>query len=211
VGARTPAVDADAQDACCESPGVSPAGTVQERGDDQGDAEILVQDQDGLLERFEEFYRGRPSVLAFFYTRCDNPYKCSLTITRLAAVQRLLDERGLGGRVRVTAVTYDPEFDLPHRLKLYGEDRGMRFGENARFFRAVSGFGRLRRRFDLRANYGPSTVNRHRIEVHVLDEQARVRASLTRLQWQVDDVVRAVDELAQDIARRTATPNASKG
>jgi len=149
-------------------------------------------------------------VLAFFYTRCDNPYKCSLTITRLAAVQRALDERGLAGGVRVTAVTYDPEFDLPHRLKLYGEHRGMRFGETARFFRAVSGFDRLRRRFDLRANYGPSTVSRHQIEVHVLDEQARVRTSFTRLQWQVDDVVRAVEELAQEIAGsqpagRTAT------
>jgi cytochrome oxidase Cu insertion factor (SCO1/SenC/PrrC family) len=200
VGAGTPPVDADAQDACCGPDQVAPTGTVQERRDDEDGAEILVQDQDGLLERFEEFYRGRPSVLAFFYTRCDNPYKCSLTITRLAAVQRALDERGLAGGVRVTAVTYDPEFDLPHRLKLYGEHRGMRFGETARFFRAVSGFDRLRRRFDLRANYGPSTVNRHQIELHVLDEQARVRTSFTRLQWQVDDVVRAVEELAQDIA-----------
>jgi cytochrome oxidase Cu insertion factor (SCO1/SenC/PrrC family) len=216
VGAGTPAVDADAQDACCESPGVARAGTdAQERGDDEGAAEILVQDQDGLLERFEEFYRGRPSVLAFFYTRCDNPYKCSLTIARLAAVQRAMHERGLAGGVRVTAVTYDPEFDLPHRLKLYGEHRGMQFGENARFFRAVSGFGRLRRRFDLQANYGPSTVNRHQIEVHVLDEQARVRASFTRLQWRIDDVVRVVEELAQDVAgsrsaERTATGSVSK-
>jgi protein SCO1/2 len=200
VGAGTPPVGADAQDACCESSGIAPAGTVEARGGDESDAEILVQDQDGLLERFEEFYRGRPSVLAFFYTRCDNPYKCSLTITRLAALQRVLDERGLAGGVRVTALTYDPEFDLPHRLKLYGEHRGMQFGENVRFLRAVSGFGRLRRRFDLRANYGASTVNRHQIEVHVLDEQARVRTSFTRLQWQVDDVVRAVEELAQDIA-----------
>jgi protein SCO1 len=210
VGAGTAAVDAEAQDACCDSPGVAPAGIVQGRDDAEGDAEILVQDQDGVLERFEEFYRGGPSVLAFFYTRCDNPYKCSLTITRLAAVQRALDQRGLSGGVRITAVTYDPEFDLPHRLKLYGQHRGMQFSENARFFRAVSGFGRLRRRFDLRANYGPSTVNRHQIEVHVLDEQGRVRTSFTRVQWQVDDVVRAVEELAQDIARTTVTPNASR-
>jgi cytochrome oxidase Cu insertion factor (SCO1/SenC/PrrC family) len=100
-------------------------------------------------------------VVAFFYTRCDNPHKCSLTITKLAALQGSLEERGLAGALKVAAITYDPDFDLPNRLRLYGNDRGMRFGEDARFFRATSGFQEIRRRFDLGVNYGASTVNRH--------------------------------------------------
>jgi protein SCO1 len=211
AAAGTTAADVAAQDTCCAPAAPSDAGTVQERGHDESAAtEILLEDQGGRLERFDDFYRGAPSVLAFFYTRCDNPYKCSLTITRLAEVQRALDERGSAGGIRVTAITYDPEFDLRHRLKLYGEQRGVRFGENTRFFRATSGFGRLRQRFHLGVNYGASTVNRHQIEVYVLNEQARATAAFTRLQWQVDDVVRAAEEHAQDLAARGSTSGPSR-
>jgi hypothetical protein len=77
---------------------------------------------------------------------------------------------------------------------LYGDDRGMRFGEDARFFRATSGFQELRRYFDLGVNYGASTVNRHQTEVYVLNDQGDVTAAFTRLQWEVEAVLRAVED-----------------
>ena len=133
--------------------------------------------------------------MAFFYTRCDNPYKCSLTITKLAALQDRFAQRGIADAVTIAAITYDPAFDVPERLRRYGTDRGVRFGERTRFFRVTSGFADFRRRFDLGVNYGPSTVNRHRIEVHVLDAEGRVAASFTRRQWEVDKVADAVQHL----------------
>jgi protein SCO1/2 len=155
----------------------------------------MLEDQDGRPESFEEFFRGKPAVVAFFYTRCDNPYKCSLTITKLAALQGSLKERGLAGALKVTAITYDPDFDLPNRLRLYGNDRGMQFGEDARFFRVTSGFQQIRQRFDLGVNYGASTVNRHQTEVYVLNGQGDISTSFTRLQWEVAAVLRAVENL----------------
>jgi protein SCO1/2 len=145
----------------------------------------MLEDQDGRPERFEEFFRGKPSIVAFFYTRCDNPYKCSLTITKLAALQASLEERGLAGALKVTAITYDPEFDLPHRLRLYGSDRGVQFGKDARFFRITSGFQEIRQRFHLGVNYGASTVNRHQTEVYLLNEHGEISASFTRMRWEV--------------------------
>ena len=47
------------QDACCGPAGVAPAGTVHEPGGDEGRTDVLVEDQDGFMERFEEFYRGK--------------------------------------------------------------------------------------------------------------------------------------------------------
>ena len=44
-----------------------------------------LEDQDGARVTFGEFFAGKPSVVAFFYTRCDNPNKCSLTITKLGS------------------------------------------------------------------------------------------------------------------------------
>ena len=56
---------------------------------------VVLEDQEGRRASFGEFFRGKPSVVAFFYTRCDNPNKCSLTVTKLAALQEALAGRGL--------------------------------------------------------------------------------------------------------------------
>jgi protein SCO1/2 len=157
--------------------------------------DVALEDQHGRSETFEGFFRGKPSLIAFFYTRCESPYKCSLTVTRLGRLQALLEERGLAGRLRLAAITYDPEFDIPKRLETYGSDRSVRFGDDVRFFRttSMSGFDRLAQYFQLGVGYGRSTVNRHRIEAHLLDAQGEIAESFTRLQWTPEAVLAAAD------------------
>ena len=150
---------------------------------------LALEDQDGARETFDGFFRGRRSVVAFFYTRCDNPAKCSLTVTRLAELQRRLAAAGSGDRVNLAAITYDPGYDLPHRLRAYGSDRGLEFGARARMFRAPDGGDELRRHFDLRVGYTGSIVNRHAVELYVLDADARAEAAWSGLRWDVGDVL----------------------
>jgi protein SCO1/2 len=158
----------------------------------------VFEDHDGTPVTFGEFFRGRPSIVVFFYTRCDNPFKCSLTITKLARVQKLLEERGLAERVNIAAITYDPAFDLPGRLRGYGENRGVRLGARHRMLRAVEGNDALRRHFKLGVNFITSLVNRHRIEVYILDAEGRVAASFERLQWEERRVAERAAELLED-------------
>jgi protein SCO1/2 len=155
--------------------------------------DVALQDQHGRYETFEGFFSGTASLVAFFYTRCNSPYKCSLTVTKLGRLQALLEQRGLVGRLRLAAITYDPDFDTPKRLERYGCDRSVRFGEDVRFFRTTSGSGldRLARYFRLGVGYGPSTVNRHRIEAHLLDARGEIAESFTRLQWTPEAVLAA--------------------
>jgi hypothetical protein len=108
-----------------------------------------------------ELLSGRTTVLAFFYTRCMNPRKCSLTITRLAALAATTSALEPG----ILAMSYDPEFDVPSRLLRYGSERGFPFGENARFVRAIDGWQDLRAMLGLRVGYGPVTVNEHAREL----------------------------------------------
>jgi protein SCO1 len=157
--------------------------------------DVALEDQDGARTTFGSFFTGKPSVVAFFYSRCDNVRKCSLTVTKLAALQRALAARGLAGRVRLSAITYDPGFDLPARLALYGRERGVTFGEDVRFFRVPSGFDEVRSAFDLGVNYTGAIVNRHRIELYVLDRRGRIAASFTRLTWNDDEVVARLERL----------------
>ena len=151
--------------------------------------EVEFEDQDGGPVRFIHFFRDRPSIVAFFYTRCDNPYKCSLTVTKLARVQKILRERGLQERIQTAAITYDPDFDLPERLKTYGSDRGVSVDDRHKILRATQGADTLRRHFELGVSFVESVVNRHRIELYILDGKGQMAASYTRLHWDEQEVV----------------------
>jgi protein SCO1/2 len=149
----------------------------------------VFEDQDGAITSYGELFCGRPTIVVFFYTRCDNPLKCSLTIWKLAQVQRLLESRGLAGQVRTAAITYDPAFDLPERLRTFGRNRGLRMDAEHRLLRAVDGIAPLRSHFGLGVSFAGSLVNRHRIEIYLLDRQGRIARSFERLHWNEAQVV----------------------
>ncbi|QPF86448.1 SCO family protein [Bradyrhizobium genosp. L] len=168
-----------------------PSRTAAARSDPKSIDAVVLQDQDGKLLTFSEFFRGCPSIVVFFYTRCDNPMKCSLSVTKLARIQALLGAQGLSERLRTAAITYDPEFDRPERLRVYGKDRAVRMDENHRMLRAVEGHEALRDYFELGVNYVESLVNRHRIELYVLDGAGQVAVSFERLHWDEEQIVAA--------------------
>jgi protein SCO1/2 len=152
-------------------------------------SDIELEDQDGNTLAFGRFFGRKPSVVAFFYTKCDNPNKCSLTVTKLARLQKILEEERLDGLLRIAAITYDPEYDLPRRLKAYGENRGVTFGDDIRMFRARSGFHELQEYFQLGVNFTGTTVNLHRIELFVLDSRGEIVATFARLRWDIQEVL----------------------
>ncbi len=155
---------------------------------------VVFEDQEGLSISFKDFFRGRPSIVVFFYTRCDNPLKCSLTITKLARVQKLLEARRLTDEIRTAAITYDPAFDLSERLRGYGQNRGVRLDAHHRMLRATDGINALRSHFKLGVNFIESLVNRHRIELFILDAEGRIAARFERIHWDELQVVdRAIE------------------
>lgn len=190
---RTTATAPPAERSCCDTAAAELGGFRARIPAAAADAvsveSVLLEDQDGNRIRFGEFFRGQPSVVAFFYTRCNNPQKCSLTITKLARVQQLLAQRDLATRIHTAAITYDPAYDLPARLRGYGESRGVRMNADHRMFRAPDGLRALRMHFQLGVNFVQSLVNRHRIELYVLDREGRTAGSFERLEWDEEEVV----------------------
>ena len=157
---------------------------------------VRFEDQNGDAIRFDEFFVGRPSVVVFFYTRCDNPLKCSLTVTKLARIQKALECQGLGDRIRTAAITYDPGFDLHERVHAYGANRGVRMDAHHRMLRPVDGIDPLRAHFALGVNFIESLVNRHRVEAYILDAKGRIAVSFARIRWDEQEVMaRAIEVL----------------
>ena len=169
----------------------------------------VFEDQNGQALTFGEFFHGRPSIVAFFYTRCDNPLKCSLTVTKLARIQQLLDAEGVADQINTAGITYDPGFDSPERLLNYGVHRGVRFASHHRLLRTRDGLDSVRKHFKLGVNFIESLVNRHRIEIYILDATGRVAGYFGRIQWNEKEVVqRAVEVLRENLnAKATQRTN----
>jgi protein SCO1/2 len=174
---------------CCEP------GRFAERVDDAVAAEpaggavdldLQLQDQDGRRLTVGELLREPVTVVTFFYTRCPNPERCSATITNLARVQSLA-----GPAVGIAAVTYDPGYDTPARLRTYGAARGIRFGRTARLLRCPRDHDALARSFGLRVGYNGSVVNRHAIELHLVAADGRILQTWARVRWDPADVALA--------------------
>ena len=160
---------------------------------------VTLEDQCGNTFSFRGLFRsGHPTVVAFFYTRCENPYKCSLTVSKLGHVQRLLRARGFGDSIRTVGITYDPEFDTPTRLSRYGHDRGLSLDARHILVRATAGFDELRRHFGLGVSFFESLVSRHRIEVFVLDRKGRIAVTFHRLNWSEEQIVEHAAALVED-------------
>jgi len=165
---------------------------------------VALQDHRGETRSFRERFRGQPSIVVFFYSRCDNPYKCTLTLSKMSRVQAILEERGLFDRISTAAVSYDPVYDTPERLLRYGRNRGFRIdSEYHVLLRAPEGFDVLRRHFELGVSFFDSFVSRHRIEVFVLDGEGRVAFTFQRLNWSEE---KAVDEALALLAAAPKSP-----
>ena len=83
---------------------------------------FTLYDQEGAVVSFTRF-RGRRVILNFIYTRCPIPTMCSAATARLAALQKLVREKGLPD-VTFVSLSLDPVHDTPPVLKAYAATHG---------------------------------------------------------------------------------------
>jgi len=158
-------------------------------------ANVCLEDHEGQKLPFKDAFTQKYTLVAFFYTRCDNPLKCSLTISNMANLQKLFSEEGLSQQINLAAITYDSNYDLPFRIKIYGEARGLKLNESARMFRVTSGYKTLKQYFDLGVNYTGEVVNRHIIELYLLDEHGNISMSFQRQKIDNQDIISHIKDV----------------
>ena len=196
-----------AADACCAAAHTTFRWPWGDRRDCSPLAAFELEDQDGVRTTFGALMRDHVTIVAFFYTRCDNPWKCSLTIAKLAVLQREIEARGLAERLHIAAISYDGDFDAPDRMRAYAAARGLRPGGSVRLLRATTSLEPLRRQFGLGVGFIESLVNRHRLELYVLDPRLRLAAAFVRLDWREDAVLaRAIELIDEGVPPLDAGP-----
>lgn len=187
---------------CCEIEGKTTTGvsrlwkskrTISSIGN------LEVQNQDEKWMSLNEMIGQKPTAIAFFYTRCMNPNKCTLTINKMAWLQKELIQKGLEDKVNLIAFTYDPGHDTATKLRVFGENRGIVFEPNIQLVRTrPEDFAALSDFFELGVNHVASTVNQHRLELYLLNQNGNIATTYTRLQWEVakvaNDLTKLVDQ-----------------
>jgi cytochrome oxidase Cu insertion factor (SCO1/SenC/PrrC family) len=145
--------------------------------------DVRYQDHDGRRGSIDEL-TGKPILLTFFYSRCQNSAKCSAAVARMAALQGLLKQHGLDTRVRLLVITYEPQFDTPERLNRFSRDRGLVLGENALALRLDEGdHQRLVDEIEAPVNFNSGWVNTHGVELTLIDSEGRIVRKYHTVLW----------------------------
>lgn len=164
---------------------------------------LKVENEDGISMPLKDVVGHKPTAIAFFYTRCMNPNKCTLTINKIGWLQKELIKNGLEAKVNLIAFTYDPAYDTPAKMRTFGENRGMTFGPHVHALRTRSeDFATLSNFFQLGVNHVSSTVNQHRLELYILNKDGIIKTTYTRLQWEVEKVAGELDMLVNLSSKR---------
>ena len=119
-----------------------------------------------------------------------------MAVNRMGALQRHLAEAGFGDKVRLLAITYEPQFDTPERINRYATDRGLRLGENALALQLdTARHQQLVDELQAPVNYNAGWVNAHGVELSLLDAKGRLVRKYHTVLWSNDQVMTDVKEV----------------
>ena len=157
--------------------------------------DIAYKDHDGR-DGVLSFLVDKPVLMTFFYSRCQNAKKCSMAVSLMAALQRQLAQAGIADRVRLLAVSYEPQFDTPERINRFATGRGLRLGPNALALQLDSAREQqLTDELQSPVNFSAGWVNTHGVELTLLDARGRVVRQYETVLWDNDQVLKDVTRL----------------
>ena len=159
---------------------------------------ISLTDQDGLKREFTALI-DRPTLLTFFYTRCENDMKCSATIAHMALLQKHLSSLSLSNKVRLIAISLEPEHDSPALLKSYLTDRGVKLGNEAMAITLeTQGHQVLLKELLVPVGYNSGWVNGHGVAAVLLDKNKRIARKYNSLFSNSSEILADLTRLLRD-------------
>jgi protein SCO1 len=162
--------------------------------------DVPLIDQDGRALRFDRF-RGHPVLMAFSYSRCPLPDYCPLTMSNFAKIEKATAEDPALKGVRLLTVTIDPEHDTPDVLRAYGLKYATGDGGRQPFARWTLATGAPADVKKLAGFFGLDYFQEARLIAHslrtaIVDPAGRVYRVFEGNEWQVDEVMSGLRELA---------------
>ena len=145
-------------------------------------------DQTGRPYRFS-MLRGRDVVLAFIYTRCQDPTMCPLISSHFNVLQREMGSR----KLHLVEVTLDPSYDRPPVLARYAR----MFGADPQDWTLA--VGDAQPTLDFAARFGiavfpdPGAGIIHSENTVEIGPDGRIRTMIPDASWQPDQILADID------------------
>jgi protein SCO1/2 len=171
--------------------------------------DVALIDQDAHPMRLDR-YRGHPLLLAFSYSRCPLPDYCPLTMQQFARIEKTTVNEAALKDLRFLIVTIDPAHDTPEVLRQYGLKYATGDGAARPFARwnlatgAPEDIKRFAGFFGLDYFQEPRSIT-HSLRTAIVDPAGRVYKVFEGNEWQVDEVLGALRELAATKSTRNGT------
>jgi protein SCO1/2 len=155
-------------------------------------------DQDGRTRTFHDVRAGRAAAVTFMYTKCPVPTFCPAMDRQFAEAQALIKQKGLGDRVHLVSVSFDPKHDTPPVLKTHAQ--GLKFDPAVWTFvtadeeevdRFATNLGVALVRGEA-AN--PDEIG-HTLRTIVVDRQGRLAKAYSGADWTPAELVSALEQL----------------
>lgn len=141
-------------------------------------------------------FKGNALVLSFLFTRCPMPQYCPLTAKKLAETQNQLSMAVNGPtNWHILAITIDPEFDTPERLKQFGETHGFKPERWSLLTGERIDITALGEQFGLTFWTEDGTIN-HNLRTVVVGADGTIRTNIVGNEWKVETLVGEVVEAA---------------
>jgi cytochrome oxidase Cu insertion factor (SCO1/SenC/PrrC family) len=160
--------------------------------------EVGFTDQSGRKGQLSDFH-GRPMVISFFYSRCQNRLKCPATVAQFAELQQSLQSAGLNERVTQLMISFEPQYDTPGRLNSYAKSHGMKCNDDCRMLQLDEKFmPQVVKNLDVPVNYNSGWVNIHGVVLYLVDKNGRLVRKYHTLLWDNQAVVADLTKLLKE-------------
>jgi protein SCO1/2 len=156
---------------------------------------FALWDHDGKLVTTADL-NGKPTVFNFIFTRCKAAEMCPASTAAMVTLGSVLRQEGLGEKVRLVTLTFDPGHDSPGVLRTYGQASGAQLAQH-RFLTGDRGMMR-----DLMRQFGIAVLEQDGTLVHnaatvVVSADGRILARLPGARFEPETLL--------PVLRRTLT------
>jgi protein SCO1/2 len=155
-------------------------------------------DQSGQKGQLADF-RGRPMMISFFYSRCENRLKCPATVAKFAELQRSLESAGLNEHATLLMVSYEPQYDTPGRLLSYAKSHGMKCDDHCRMIQLEQkSMPGVVEDLDVPVNFNSGWVNIHGVALYLVDQNGQLARKYHTLLWDNQTVMADLTKLLKE-------------
>lgn len=170
-------------------------GAVEVRLPLQGDSAPVLPDglvnQNGEPAGFEP-PPGKPTFLAFIYTRCPNARMCPLITRRVRRLQEQV-RSARSSPASFVLVTLDPAYDTPAVLRRYADRHDLDRTDIELWTGPPEAVEQLHDRYNItavRPDNAEGDPLVHNLRLYLIDRRGTIRAIWTGNDWTVDEVLK---------------------